>query len=366
MQGNNVFTSGYSGEIDLENETGVLQSNEPFYGADWTGVVQKIITYDEAIGGNQQYSWDVIKQVWFDPNNYNFIIECYKETSGCDIVSPAGFLVAEDTISHPFIMSQSGQFAIGSFITWSTNEIPVLITLESQSGELDPAATSFRSFDGDLDGVPGYAMIANPFPGQTIEFNGFIGSKDGIFVSDLLVLGGGEQECTSVDGIETSASANITVTNDAIDTVKWLLDGELIGNASNINLTLPLGVNQLTVIATAVSGKSATESISVTVRDTISPEIVVEFIDTKSSEVVEVIDRNGLTRLIASYKAIDTCDPLPTVNATGGFSIVNESYLPLKVLNDQIVMDVPDIKVSAVAVDASGNSKASSATLVVK
>lgn len=360
------FTGGYTGQIDIISQTGTLQSNEPFFGQNWTANIKKVFVYDEITGGEQHFSWDIVKQIWFDPISPNGIVECYIDGSNCDSLSPGAILLIEEIISHPFVMNAPGQFAIGTFVSWGINEIPNLMTLQSQSGVLDPASTTFEAFDGDLDGIPGYAMIAPPFPGQTIAFNGFIGVKEGIFISDLAVAGGEIHECTSVNGSNINASASVTVINDFIESIEWLLDGNIVGADSNVNLTASLGEHQLTINATALSGKTASASTSIIIRDTTPPEISVEYIDTKSNTVVNTIDRNGLTRLIASYAATDICDIAPTVTATGGFNIVDQSFLPLKVLNDEIIMDIPEIMISAIATDSSGNSKSSSATLMIK
>jgi len=365
VSGINVLTSTYSGEIDVENKVGELQSLDPFFGADWTSHIVEVIVYDNEIGGVQHYSWDVTVQTWLDLNRFT-VIQCYIESNQCDDVGGNAIFLGETVISHPVVMNQSGQFAIGTFVNWSIEEIPVLMTLQSESGELNPESTSFISFDGDADGLPGYAMVAQPFPGQTFSFSGFIGSKDGIFVSDLLVAGGSVQECTSENGSVISASANITVNNDMVESIEWFINDSIVGTGSNVASQIPLGEHQLSIVATATSGKTASLSSTITVRDTTSPELVVEFIDTKSNDSVNVIDRRGLTRLIASYNAVDLCDPSPAVDATGGFSISNQSFLPLKVLNDEIIMDVPELTVSAVATDASGNTVASSAKLVVQ
>jgi len=357
---------GYSGEIDLASQTGTLQSASPFNGAFWSADITKVFVYDADVGGEQSFSWDVTKQVWFDPYSSAYILECYVEINGCDVVSPGAILLQEQIIPHPFMMNQPGQFAIATYVSWYTNVIPNLMTVQSQSGVLDPSSTTFVPFDGDLDGAPGYALLEPPFPGQTFAFSGVIGSKDGIFVSELLVSGGDTHECTSVDGANVSASANVTVNNDSIDSIEWTLDGAVVGAGPTVNLVAPLGGSELVVRATAVSGKTASKSTTIRVRDTTPPELTVKFIDTKSNEVVNAIDRNGLTRLIADYTATDTCDISPTVTATGGFNIANQSFLPLKVLNDEIIMDIPEIKISAVAIDSSSNSKSSSATLTVK
>ena len=75
-----ALSGSYSGEIDLTNQTGSLQSNQPFSGYNWTANITKIFVYDEAVGGDQSFSWDVSKQIWFDFGGY--IIECYVEGNG--------------------------------------------------------------------------------------------------------------------------------------------------------------------------------------------------------------------------------------------------------------------------------------------
>ena len=365
-QGTKVLTSTYSGEIDVEAKTGSFKSLEPFIGANWVSNVVDIFVYDNSVGGDQFYSWNVTEQIWLDLTNF-VVIQCYTGSDRCQNIDTVNaILIGENVISHPVVMSKPGQFVIGTLVTWTTNQIPVLMTLQSESGTLNVDSTVFTSFDGDSDGLPGYAMVANPFPSQTISFSGFIGSKDGIFASDLIIDGGNVQECTSVNGSVITASASITTNNDSIQSVEWFVNGEIVGTGSNVTSQIPLGEHQLSIVATATSGKSATLSSIITVRDTVSPVLVVEFIDTKSNDVVEVIDRNGLTRLIANYNAVDLCDPSPVVTATGGFTINNQSFLPLKVLNDQIIMNVPEVTISAVAVDESGNNNASSANLTIQ
>lgn len=360
-----VLNGGYTGEIDLANETGTMYSTENFNGVPWNANVAKMFVYDETVGGSQQFSWDVVQQIWYDLTNSQ-LIECYVDTNGCANVSPGSLLLGERTFSHPFTLTQPGQFAIGTFVNWSINVIPNLLTLQSVSGSLGSGSTVFESFDGDSDGAPGYAMVANPFPSQTFAFSGFIGSQDGIFVSDIVAVGGALHECTSVSGDMVSVSVDVSVTNDAVDTVNWMLNGSMIGSGTALDVVMPLGVNELTVVATAVSGLSATSQVTITVEDTAAPEVVVEFIDTQFDTAVSVINRNGLTRIKANYTATDVCDASPTITATGGFNIINDSFLPVKVLNDEIIIDIPEMKISATAMDSSNNSSSASASLFVQ
>lgn len=367
--GDSGITGTYAGEIDIASQTGTLQSGEPLSGADWTANITQVFIYDDALGGEQSFSWDITTQTWFDISNNGQVIVCYIENSSCDAISadPSGIFLGEATLSHPFTMNQPGQFAIGSFISWTINEIPTLMTLQSLSNTLDPTATTFISFDGDNNGIPGYAFIAGPFfSGTTFAFSGQIGKKEGIFASDILIDGGNLHECSSTEGTAITASSDVTVINDSIESIQWLLNDTAVATGASTNIFAPLGINTLTMLATATSGKTVRRSASVTIQDSIAPDVKVEFIDKHSQAVFSTIDREHLTNVVANFGATDVCDPQPIVNATGGFTIESDSQLPVTVHNDDIILNVHEITVSAVATDASGNNSSSSATLNIE
>ena len=315
--------------------------------------------------GVQNYSWDITKQTWFDSST-GLLSECYVEAGNCEVLrlNANMVLLGEQVVSYPFAMNQSGQFVVATFINWSTNVIPNLMTLQSLSATF--GSIEFESFDGDNDGVPGYAMLNPPFPGQTLSITGVIGLASGISVSDIAVEGGTLKECGATNGSNVSASVVITAGNDPIDSIQWLLNGAIVGSGEVVNTIAPLGQSELTVIATTVGGQVATSTVSVSVTDTTAPVVSVQFIDSSTGQVVTTVNQKSASKLVADYSVTDVCDASPAVVASGGFDIDNLTALPIRVFKSEVILDVAEIKVFVIATDSSGNNQLSSASLIIQ
>lgn len=359
------ITGTYSGDIDISNQSGTFTSTSAFLGSVWEANVQNVYVYDEVQRGVQNYSWDITKQTWFDSST-GLLSECYVEAGNCEVLrlNANMVLLGEQVVSYPFAMNQSGQFVVATFINWSTNVIPNLMTLQSLSATF--GSIEFESFDGDNDGVPGYAMLNPPFPGQTLSITGVIGLASGISVSDIAVEGGTLKECGATNGSNVSASVVITAGNDPIDSIQWLLNGAIVGSGEVVNTIAPLGQSELTVIATTVGGQVATSTVSVSVTDTTAPVVSVQFIDSSTGQVVTTVNQKSASKLVADYSVTDVCDASPAVVASGGFDIDNLTALPIRVFKSEVILDVAEIKVFVIATDSSGNNQLSSASLIIQ
>jgi len=118
--------------------------------------------------------------------------------NGCIDENESGLLLFDqENYSYDFTLSE-GQFSLGLFMDWSTNEdIPTLNILQSTHVDINGVIT-FESVDSDNDGAPGHQMLTAPFVNQTVALSGVLVPVSAVpvpaslwlFVSGLLGLVG--------------------------------------------------------------------------------------------------------------------------------------------------------------------------------
>jgi len=119
-----------------------------------------------------------------------------------------------------------------------------------------------------------------------------------------------EVECPTLVTLDGSGStdANSTEgTNDDIALFQWFLGDSLIAEGEVVEVSLPVGVNVVTLKVTDTVGASATDDVTVTVIDTAPP--VVELHMTPA----QLWPPNHKMHTVEAVLAIQDCDPMTTV-----------------------------------------------------
>ena len=179
---NDSRDNSVTGSFNLGAGTGSFNTSNTFNGLLWAADVDTMFQPAQGAPLNTDISWTWTNRT-FDDGSFTVLASCRTGVTlnGCSALEadPSLFeLGGGVTNSYTFQLTNSGQFAAGVFFDWSTNnDIPVLAVLQ---GLDDPSDGVFAvaSVDSDGDGVPGTAMITDPFPGQTPAFGGTMTCAD--------------------------------------------------------------------------------------------------------------------------------------------------------------------------------------------
>jgi hypothetical protein len=279
---------------------------------------------------------------------------------GFEFVTRSVELLDEGTHTRPADAGFSGSETItvtvgpgqlgGYFVfDWAINTLPTFMVWDVNS---HATGTSYTVIDSDGDGVPGHAYVTGPFVGFSIAFDLLEGEPPPDVEVAISVAGGTTQECTETGGSTVILSADITLIGNAeLSSVDWTIDGEPAGSGLGITPFLTLGEHTIEVIATILSARADTDTTTITVHDTIAPQLHLAFHD-ESGPITSI---GSGTHVKTSITATDTCDPEPTTqgSVTPVFEVADGDVI--KIQSGKIKLQTTAIELSATATDASGN-----------
>lgn len=182
---------------------------------------------------------------------------------------------------------------------------------------------------------------------------------------EITAEGGFVQECTSPSGAHVELQAEISLFEGAeVISVIWTIDGAFAGEGPAITPVLALGDHSVDITLTTTAG-SASDSVVISVVDTVSPDVAVAFIDDRTGVVVTTIDRPNVHRVRTGITINDTCDTDPAVEAVAGLPVSDGDLLTIRGNNKTVVLTTSTVQLSATATDASGNVGTASTALVL-
>ncbi len=269
-------------------------------------------------------------------------------------------LVFGNGADYEVILDQTGKSGNVSADPWFVDPLSGDYHLRGGSPAIDAGSNigapsldfegDVRPVDGDGDGV------------DTVD----IGADEFFAGIAINVHGDSPQECTTSGGSNVSLSANVTLPpGDNVASIDWTLDGEPVGSGDSIDLFMPLG--QHTVKAIAVTGHSGSfvGSAAIEIVDTTAPSVSVGFVDRRSGETIDQIDRSCKQWVVVSYETTDICDSAPVATAVLGIPVENGDKLKIKGKRNALTLDANDISLSVTATDALGNVAHAEATLLI-
>ena len=259
----------------------------------------------------------------------------------------------------------SGQ--LGGIISteWFANVIPHGIVWDVIS---HPGGQHFEPVDSDGDGIPGQAMISGPFPGLTMVYEFDTGEPAPGIDVEITIAGGSYQQCNEAGGNHVELTATIDLSGGAeLASVDWEVDGNAAGSGVSIIPFLSPGSHSISVTATGVSGVYDTAATSMQIVDTIKPALSVEFIDTRTGEVLSSVDGSRVTFVDVRLNGSDVCDANVDVAgvAKPAFDISGDVVIKIQGNKNKIDMPASAIEVTATAVDDSGNKQLEQAILPI-
>ena len=380
-------------DTDMGTGTATMMSFDFFNGS---SPVEAVSINMQAIGdgvggpgplimGNFLFNWDgndgiPITLVWDAQGLLNAI---NGGLSGGDTVSSTGAVPASD---GTYVGSMFGYLSLGptpmASTEWNVTRTAACgigqgnCTGVSPSGELplvvDTAVNYAEYAMGDGIGISGVPMWDGPFVGLNINFDMTTLSLAGPPkpTITMLIPGGSTQECSSTGGRDASMNANVaSLGDDEIDTISWLLDGVPVASGVSVEFFIPLGAHTVETILATVMGETASATQSLTVKDTVRPDLSVAFLNTRTG--AEITSLESQQKADISINASDVCDPSPTSSATAGIPVLDGDRVNTHTFKKNsstslsIKGSVDNIEVTATAEDASGNMSNSRAVLTV-
>ncbi len=216
----------------------------------------------------------------------------------------------------------------------------------------DPSGFGGVSYTVHLEGVIDPGVMLPPTKNVTIQLTG-----------------GSSYECSSPEGGIIEASANIITTDiNDIASVNWTLDGADAGSGNTVNISSSLGEHTISVYVDTLASGVFESSELVTVSDTTAPELDILFIDRHTGEEITEVLGHRKHRVTVRYDVVDVCDPEATASGVA---------VPVHTINDgdsiiikkrklsTATLGTSAVNVTADAVDASGNHRQRSATLLI-
>lgn len=194
---------------------------------------------------------------------------------------------------------------------------------------------------------------------------------EGTITDDVLVprisiniTDGAVQECAEQGGTQVAVTASVNAPpGDSIVTIDWTLDGVAIGSGEQIVQLVSLGIHSLSAEVQTLNGQTASSTKNITIQDTQQPVVTAAFINTKTGQVVNSVDKNA--RLSVRASADDVCDAHPVVNAMIGAPVSDGGLVDVKVEKGLARHEVSQMNLSVTATDASGNAAVGNASLTI-
>lgn len=199
----------------------------------------------------------------------------------------------------------------------------------------------------------------------TLDGNASLGLLDVIL--NLDVNGGGIQECAEIGGTSVTVIPTVNLGGGAIfDSISYIVNGNSQPSNEDNSLTilLPLGGHNIEATVLTTTGESATDSISVEVRDTQPPTAIAAFLDKHGNEIAT--SEQGIVAI--DLRAEDVCDAAP---------VITGSVKPVMDVNDgdtfrvrrnlgKAVLPTSAVELSATAEDAHGNTSSIFKRLIIE
>lgn len=256
---------------------------------------------------------------------------------------------------------------LGGMITteWAASIIPHAIVWDVIS---HPGGQHFEPIDSDGDGIPGQAMVSGPFPGFTMVYEFDTGEPAPGIDVEINIAGGSNQQCNEAGGNHVELTATVDLSGGAeLASVDWEVDGNAAGSGVSITPFLSLGSHNISVTATGISGVYDTTNTSLQIVDTINPELSVEFIDTRTGEILSSVEGSRVTFVDVRLNGSDICDANVDVAgvAKPAFDISGDVIIKIQGNNNTVDMPASAIEVTATAVDDSGNKQLEQAILPI-
>lgn len=182
--------------------------------------------------------------------------------------------------------------------------------------------------------------------------------------------GGTTQECSQHGGSLVTYSATVELFNGGeLNTIDWLLDGEVVSSGTDTSFTTytPLGTHTVEAIASLVTGETGQDSESINIRDTQRPNLSVNFIDARTHESITEISDNEKHYVEIEMLPNDICDPAPSATGTitPVFTVQNTDIIKVKAKKGQISMPSTALNLRGIAVDSASNPTTTNATLTI-
>lgn len=226
----------------------------------------------------------------------------------------------------------------------------------------------FASKDGNGDGIQGIPTVNGPFFGLNYNLNLNLGPvPPGIGVS-IDVTGGTVQECMEIGGSTVTISAETTLFGGAeLASIDWTVDGSSAGSGETITPFLELGGHTVEVLAITTTGESDTDSVSVSVADTIPPAAAPRFLDRRTGDPISSISGNQAQFVTTEFNVSDVCDDAPQMQGvvTPTFGVSDGDTLKIQGNNNAVNLPTTALELSVTATDASGNTGSGQAILII-
>ncbi|HQR17738.1 MAG TPA: hypothetical protein PK948_05190 [Gemmatimonadales bacterium] len=193
------------------------------------------------------------------------------------ILDPNDPLAPRDPVTHALL----GATTVSALVL-DANLAPIVgegVTFTTTAGTLVPAAQPIMT---DAAGVaPDTLKVASDGPSEiTVTATSASGTKSLVVLVDIAPTAeAGEDQsiyCPAPVTLDGSASVdpNSTAgTNDAITSFEWFLGDSLIADGEVVEVSLPVGINLVTLKVTDAVGASDTDDVTVTVVDTLPPVV---------------------------------------------------------------------------------------------
>lgn len=279
-------------------------------------------------------------------------------------------LLAEGTYMRPdgaggTITATVGAGQLGAYIVhgWNVNQMPGFMVWEVNS---HATGSSYTTVDSDGDGVPGHAFTVGPFPGLSLTYDYVVGNPPPAIDVSIIAIGGNVQECSETGGSIVSLTADIELIGGAEPgLVEWYVGDESVGSGEAIDVFLPLGINEVVVMASTATGESDTAYATIEIRDTTAPALELAFVDHQGNVLTET---NAGVRVFTRIDAVDACDPAPVSEgaAVPVFAVDNGDMIKIqKNRFNSVKLPTSAIDLTATATDASGNKATEMTVLTI-
>ena len=225
------------------------------------------------------------------------------------------------------------------------------------------AAQSFLFGSGLTQGAAGKNDHVNGWAVRT-------GDVTGINIS-INIPEGTPQECTATGGSDVTMVGNVSVGDPSeIVSILWYLDGDdstHVASGDAVEFFVPFGSHSVKVEVTTFNLGSSSDTTSITIEDTIAPQVNPAFLDPKTGAVITSVTRKGNVGI--SEGVIDTCDSEPTITSAVGLAAQEGDTLGIKSNKKDASISVTSgpnidtVTLMVTATDASGNVSSESAVL---
>lgn len=264
----------------------------------------------------------------------------YNLSSGGSISRTA--TIPADTVGAYFVINYNNSSYHQLFMAWDVST--------------DGLAYDNRPISGDV-------WIGGAYNGRRVYFNFEIVPP----LSDVTVqaIGAGTYECGEISGSTITLDSIATTAGIAVlDRVEWVVDGVLVAQGTSITHFFSLGNHIVEATAIATDGGSATDTINVSVNDTIDPTLQIVFLDGAGNPVTSALNGDYTVQYISS----DICDSVLNVigSAKPVMSVLEGDVISIDQISGDVVMPTTAVEISATVNDSSGNTSRDTKILLIE